>query len=75
LNILTFVDRATAAVIHYKLDSKVGSFKYFMFHLGGTSMEMTLFQLTNGSMEYIESTTSNFGGQDFDKRLMGHIMV
>ena len=75
MRVTEFIEKDTAAVLHYKLDNKVGEHKYFLFHMGGHTLETTMFSLMNGTIQINKTSSDSIGGNDFDKRLEGHFMV
>lgn len=53
MKVIEFIEKDTAAVLHYKLDNKVGEYKYLLFHIGGHTLETTMFSLSDGTISII----------------------
>ncbi|KAI9342511.1 hsp70-like protein, variant 1 [Zopfochytrium polystomum] len=73
LNVLRIINKPTAACIAYGLDrSSVPIQKALVVHLGGATLDATLFEIEEGIYEILATAGDSFGGSDFDDRLVAH---
>ncbi|KAI9342510.1 heat shock protein SSA1 [Zopfochytrium polystomum] len=73
LNVLRIINKPTAACIAYGLDkSSVPIQKALVVHLGGATLDATLFEIEEGIYEILATAGHSFGGSDFDDRLVAH---
>ncbi|EKX31346.1 heat shock protein 70-like protein [Guillardia theta CCMP2712] len=75
LDILRIINEPTAAAIAYGLD-KGGTMKNILvFDLGGGTFDVSLLTVNNGVFEVLATNgDTHLGGEDFDKRLVAHIV-
>mmetsp|Transcript_28250 Transcript_28250/g.45749 ORF Transcript_28250/g.45749 Transcript_28250/m.45749 type:complete len:662 (+) Transcript_28250:155-2140(+) len=75
LNVLRIINEPTAAAIAYGLDKKGGEKNILVFDLGGGTFDVSLLTIDNGVFEVLATSgDTHLGGEDFDNRLMDHLM-
>ncbi len=74
LEVLRIINEPTAAALAYGLD-KENDQTVLVYDLGGGTFDVSVLELSQGMVEVkATSGNNNLGGDDFDKRLMDHIV-
>lgn len=75
LEVLRIINEPTAAALAYGLD-KENDQTVLVYDLGGGTFDVSILELSQGMVEVkATSGNNNLGGDDFDKRLMDHIVT
>uniref|UniRef100_A0A7S2BPZ1 Uncharacterized protein n=1 Tax=Florenciella parvula TaxID=236787 RepID=A0A7S2BPZ1_9STRA len=76
MTVQRIINEPTAAAIAYGMDKKGGEKNILVFDLGGGTFDVTLLSIDNGVFE-VKATAgdTHLGGEDFDQRLMDHLMA
>ena len=76
LEVLRIINEPTAAALAYGLDKDgTKSEKILVYDLGGGTFDVSVLELGDGVFEVLATGgNTRLGGDDFDKRLMDHIM-
>ena len=77
LNILRIINEPDAAAITYALNKRITDERnVLIFDLGGGTLDVTLFTIEENIVE-VKATAgdANFGGEDFDNRLVHHFAM
>jgi len=75
LNVMRIINEPTAAAIAYGLDKKEGEKNILVFDLGGGTFDVSLLTIDNGVFEVVATSgDTHLGGEDFDQRVMEHLM-
>ncbi|KAJ8724296.1 hypothetical protein PYW08_015770 [Mythimna loreyi] len=75
LNVLRIINEPTAAALAYGLDKNLtGEKNVLIFDLGGGTFDVSILQISEGSMFEVLSTAgdTHLGGEDFDSRMVDH---
>lgn len=75
LNVLRIINEPTAAALAYGLDKNLtGEKNVLIFDLGGGTFDVSILQISEGSMFEVMSTAgdTHLGGEDFDSRMVDH---
>ncbi|KAK0427364.1 hypothetical protein QR680_010189 [Steinernema hermaphroditum] len=75
LNVLRIINEPTAAALAYGLDNELkGEKNVLIYDLGGGTFDVSILNITEGSLFEVRSTAGNthLGGEDFDGRLVEH---
>ncbi|KAL7524431.1 hypothetical protein ACHAWF_000948, partial [Thalassiosira exigua] len=76
LTVERVINEPTAAAIAYGLDKRDKEENILVFDLGGGTFDVTLLSIDNGVFEVLATAgDTHLGGQDFDQRLMQHLMA
>nr|AIZ03406.1 heat shock protein 70 [Pomacea canaliculata] len=76
LNVLRIINEPTAAALAYGLDKNAkGEKNVLIFDLGGGTFDVSILQISEGSMFEVKSTSgdTHLGGEDFDGRMVQHL--
>ncbi|XP_072166230.1 heat shock 70 kDa protein IV-like [Diadema setosum] len=76
LNVMRIINEPTAAALAYGLDKKVDQEQnVLIFDLGGGTFDVSVLSIDEGLFQ-VESTSGNthLGGEDFDNRLVNHLV-
>lgn len=74
LEVLRIINEPTAAALAYGLD-KENDQTVLVYDLGGGTFDVSILELSQGMVEVkATSGNNNLGGDDFDKRLIDHIV-
>ncbi|XP_013174029.1 PREDICTED: heat shock protein 68 [Papilio xuthus] len=75
LNVLRIINEPTAAALAYGLDKDLkGEKNVLIFDLGGGTFDVSILQISEGSLFEVKSTAgdTHLGGEDFDSRMVDH---
>lgn len=75
LNVLRIINEPTAAALAYGLDKNLkGERNVLIFDLGGGTFDVSVLQISEGSLFEVKSTAgdTHLGGEDFDSRMVDH---
>ncbi|XP_013188166.1 heat shock protein 68 [Amyelois transitella] len=75
LNVLRIINEPTAAALAYGLDKDLkGDKNVLIFDLGGGTFDVSVLQISEGSLFEVRSTAgdTHLGGEDFDSRMVDH---
>nr|AGR84222.1 heat shock protein 70-4 [Melitaea cinxia] len=75
LNVLRIINEPTAAALAYGLDRDLkGEKNVLIFDLGGGTFDVSILQISEGSLFEVRSTAgdTHLGGEDFDNRMVDH---
>ncbi|CAF4906735.1 unnamed protein product [Pieris macdunnoughi] len=75
INVLRIINEPTAAALAYGLDKNLsGEKNVLIFDLGGGTFDVSILQISEGSLFEVQSTAgdTHLGGEDFDNRLVDH---
>lgn len=75
LNVLRIINEPTAAALAYGLDRDLkGEKNVLIFDLGGGTFDVSILQISEGSLFEVRSTAgdTHLGGEDFDSRMVDH---
>ncbi|OWR50052.1 Heat shock protein 1A/1B [Danaus plexippus plexippus] len=75
LNVLRIINEPTAAALAYGLDKELkGEKNVLIFDLGGGTFDVSILQISEGSLFEVSSTAgdTHLGGEDFDCRMVDH---
>ncbi|CAH0583190.1 unnamed protein product [Chrysodeixis includens] len=75
LNVLRIINEPTAAALAYGLDKNLtGEKNVLIFDLGGGTFDVSILQISEGSLFEVKSTAgdTHLGGEDFDSRMVDH---
>ncbi|XP_053605372.1 heat shock protein 68-like [Plodia interpunctella] len=75
LNVLRIINEPTAAALAYGLDKDLqGDKNVLIFDLGGGTFDVSVLQISEGSLFEVRSTAgdTHLGGEDFDCRMVDH---
>ncbi|XP_046967329.1 heat shock protein 68-like [Vanessa cardui] len=75
LNVLRIINEPTAAALAYGLDRDLtGEKDVLIFDLGGGTFDVSILQISEGSLFEVRSTAgdTHLGGEDFDSRMVDH---
>ncbi|XP_034828902.1 heat shock protein 68-like [Maniola hyperantus] len=75
LNVLRIINEPTAAALAYGLDKNLkGEKNVLIFDLGGGTFDVSVLQISEGSLFEVRSTAgdTHLGGEDFDSRMVDH---
>ena len=75
LNVLRIINEPTAAALAYGLDKNLtGEKNVLIFDLGGGTFDVSILQISEGSLFEVLSTSgdTHLGGEDFDSRMVDH---
>ncbi|CAI4220838.1 unnamed protein product [Auanema sp. JU1783] len=78
LNAVRIINEPTAAALAYGLDKNIkGDRNVLIFDLGGGTFDVSILQISEGSLFEVLSTSGNthLGGEDFDQRLLNHFVA
>ncbi|CAI4220835.1 unnamed protein product [Auanema sp. JU1783] len=78
LNAIRIINEPTAAALAYGLDKNMqGDRNVLIFDLGGGTFDVSILQISEGSLFEVLSTSGNthLGGEDFDQRLLNHFVA
>ncbi|XP_052739828.1 heat shock protein 68 [Bicyclus anynana] len=76
LNVLRVINEPTAAALAYGLDKGLkGEKTVLIFDLGGGTFDVSILQISEGSLFEVRSTAgdTHLGGEDFDSRMVDHL--
>ncbi|KAK7591110.1 hypothetical protein V9T40_002723 [Parthenolecanium corni] len=76
LNVLRIINEPTAAALAYGLDKNLqGDKNVLIFDLGGGTFDVSILNITEGSLFEVLSTAgdTHLGGEDFDNRIVNHL--
>jgi len=74
LEVLRIINEPTAAALAYGLGHK-GEEKIAVYDLGGGTFDISILELADGVVEVLATAGNTFlGGEDFDRRLVEHIL-
>ena len=75
LNVIRITNEPTAAAIAYNLHKKEGESNALIFDLGGSTFDVSILTIEDGSFE-VKSTAgdTHMGGEDFNERLVEHLI-
>uniref|UniRef100_A0ABM0M0E4 78 kDa glucose-regulated protein-like n=1 Tax=Saccoglossus kowalevskii TaxID=10224 RepID=A0ABM0M0E4_SACKO len=75
LNVMRFIDGATAAAIAYGMDKMEDEKNIMVFDLGGAYVDVSLLTIDNDTFDVLATNgDTNLGGEDFDHRVMKHFV-
>ncbi|CAK1541310.1 unnamed protein product [Leptosia nina] len=75
INVLRIINEPTAAALAYGLDKNLkGEKNVLIFDLGGGTFDVSILQISEGSLFEVRSTAgdTHLGGEDFDNRMVDH---
>ncbi|XP_039750218.1 heat shock protein 68-like [Pararge aegeria] len=75
INVLRIINEPTAAALAYGLDKDLkGEKNVLIFDLGGGTFDVSILQISEGSLFEVRSTAgdTHLGGEDFDSRMVDH---
>ncbi|VVC91476.1 unnamed protein product [Leptidea sinapis] len=75
INVLRIINEPTAAALAYGLDKNLkGEKNVLIFDLGGGTFDVSILQISEGSLFEVRSTSgdTHLGGEDFDNRMVEH---
>ncbi|XP_022118662.2 heat shock protein 68 [Pieris rapae] len=75
INVLRIINEPTAAALAYGLDKNLsGEKNVLIFDLGGGTFDVSILQISEGSLFEVQSTAgdTHLGGEDFDNRMVDH---
>ncbi|XP_045767949.1 heat shock protein 68-like [Maniola jurtina] len=75
LTVLRIINEPTAAALAYGLDKNLkGEKNVLIFDLGGGTFDVSILQISEGSLFEVRSTAgdTHLGGEDFDSRMVDH---
>ncbi|XP_045496443.1 heat shock protein 68-like [Colias croceus] len=75
INVLRIINEPTAAALAYGLDKNLkGEKDVLIFDLGGGTFDVSILQISEGSLFEVRSTAgdTHLGGEDFDNRMVDH---
>jgi len=74
LNVLRIINEPTAAALAYGIGKQVEE-KIAVYDLGGGTFDISVVELGDGVVEVLSTSGDTFlGGEDFDRRLVDHIL-
>jgi molecular chaperone DnaK len=74
LNVLRIINEPTAAALAYGIGREVEE-KIAVYDLGGGTFDLSVVELGDGVVEVLATSGNTFlGGEDFDRRLVEHIL-
>jgi molecular chaperone DnaK len=74
LNVLRIINEPTAAALAYGIGKEVEE-KIAVYDLGGGTFDISVVELGDGVVEVLATSGNTFlGGEDFDRRLVDHIL-
>ncbi len=74
LNVLRIINEPTAAALAYGIGREVEE-KIAVYDLGGGTFDISIVELGDGVVEVLATSGDTFlGGEDFDRRLVDHIL-
>jgi molecular chaperone DnaK len=74
LNVLRIINEPTAAALAYGIGKEVEE-KIAVYDLGGGTFDISIVELGDGVVEVLATSGNTFlGGEDFDRRLVEHIL-
>jgi molecular chaperone DnaK len=74
LNVLRIINEPTAAALAYGIGKRVDE-KIAVYDLGGGTFDISIVELGDGVVEVLATSGNTFlGGEDFDRRLVDHIL-
>ena len=77
LNVLRIINEPTAAALAYGMDKNLsGERNVLIFDLGGGTFDVSILEITEGSLFEVKSTAgdTHLGGEDFDNRMVNHFV-
>ncbi|KAG2495521.1 hypothetical protein HYH03_006464 [Edaphochlamys debaryana] len=75
LNVIRIINEPTAAGLAYGLGKKQGETNALVFHLGGSTLDVSVLLVDNGVFEVLSSTgETHLGGKDFTRRVVDHLV-
>ena len=75
LEVLRIINEPTAASLAYGMDKETNQ-KILVYDLGGGTFDVSILEIGDGVFEVLATAGNNrLGGDDFDKRVMDHIMA
>jgi L1 cell adhesion molecule like protein len=77
LKVLRIINEPTAAALAYGLDKNLqGDRNVLIFDLGGGTFDVSILTIAEGSLFEVKSTAgdTHLGGEDFDSRLVSHLL-
>jgi heat shock protein 5 len=75
LDVVRIINEPTAAAIAYGIDRKHVDTNIIVYDLGGGTFDVSLMTLDEGVFEVIATNgNTHLGGQDFDERVMQHLI-
>ena len=75
LEVLRIINEPTAAALAYGLDKTEGDQTILVFDLGGGTFDVSLLELGDGVFEVkATSGNTNLGGDDWDQRVIDHLV-
>ena len=74
LNVMRIINEPTAAALAYGIGKRVDE-KIAVYDLGGGTFDISIVELSDGVVEVLATSGNTFlGGEDFDRRLVDHIL-
>jgi heat shock protein 5 len=74
LNIIHLTSEPIAAAIAYGLDKKAGEAQVLVYDLGGSTLDVNLLLIEDGTLEILSTAgDTHLGGEDFDQRVVDHL--
>ena len=75
LNPVRILNEPTAAALAYGLDVREGERNVLVYDLGGGTFDVSLLQVDDGFFEVVATNgDTHLGGEDFDNRLVAHLL-
>jgi len=75
LEVERIINEPTAAALAYGLDKQDSNEKILVYDLGGGTFDVSILELGDGVFEVLSTSgNNNLGGDDFDNRLVDHIV-
>ena len=75
LEVERIINEPTAAALAYGLDKQDTNEKILVYDLGGGTFDVSILELGDGVFEVLATSgNNNLGGDDFDNRLVDHIL-
>eukprot|EP01084_Bolivina_argentea_P074758 135592_1 len=73
LNVLRIINEPTAAAIAHGIDKKYKDGYVLIFHLGGSTLQVSLLELDEGVFEILNTSSNSYiGGNNFDEILVDY---
>ncbi|MBN2110520.1 MAG: molecular chaperone DnaK [Methanosarcinaceae archaeon] len=74
-NVRRIINEPTAASLAYGIDKEAGDHKIMVYDLGGGTFDVSILELGEGVFEVLSTSgDTHLGGDDFDKRIVDHIV-
>ncbi|KAF1743376.1 hypothetical protein MXB_5054 [Myxobolus squamalis] len=75
LNVVRIINEPTAAALAYGVDHKQDEYNILVFDLGGGTYDVSVLSVDSGVFEVAATSgDTHLGGEDFDNRLVNHIV-